>query len=147
MLRKFGWPGYAAPSGPTAQGWTPLQGVALAIVSRPFGPSEIFLLFFSAARVVARVHVLDRPRPRAVELKNGLALGPDEVFHPRLPVPVSAGGHGLRRGPVESLPHADVERAGNDRHPFGFRVRVRRHPVALGELQAEDERSFPRRVS
>src|SRR5690348_5056956 len=83
-------------------------------------------LLFLVARVVGGVDVPDRPRPDAVQLDDRLALDPGEVFHAGRPVAVGAGGHGPPGLLVEGGAHADVEGAGEDRHPLRLGVRVRR---------------------
>src|SRR5205807_84151 len=104
-------------------------------------------LFFLVSWIVSRVDVLNRPRTDAVELQDRFPLGPCEMFHAGRPLPVSAGRHRPSLRIVELLPHADVERPGDNGDSLRLRMRMGRDAEAIGELDAEYKRTFLARVT
>src|SRR5262249_50711817 len=96
------------------------------------------LLLFT--RIVSRVDVIDRPRPNAMDLKDGLFLGPGEVVHLRLHNRHAAGRYSLGLGGIKLVSHADVKGAGDHSYVLDRGVRVRRNFEVRWELNAEGER-------
>src|SRR5207249_3316167 len=104
-------------------------------------------LLFPMARIIAGIDVVDGPWPHAVKLHHGLALGPDEVLHASLPVAVRPGRQSRDSLLVEFVAHAEVERPGDNGHALRLWVRVRRHAIAVRDLDPEDERPLLARVA
>src|SRR5262245_40952171 len=92
------------------------------------------------ARIVSRVDVIDRPRPNAMDLKDGLFLGPGEVVHLRLHNRHAAGRYSLGLGEIKLVSHADVKGAGDHSYVLDCGVRVRRNFEVRRKLNAEGER-------
>src|SRR5262249_52494840 len=92
-------------------------------------------LFLLLARVVGGVEVLDLPGAVAVQLDDGLALGPDEVLHAGGPGAERAGRHLAALLGIELIAHADVERSRDDGDVLRLGVHVRRDAVPVRELE------------
>src|SRR5262249_8266787 len=88
----------------------------------------------------SRVDVIDRPRPNAMDLKDGLFLGPGEVVHLRLHNRHAAGRYSLGLGGIKLVSHADVKGAGDHSYVLDRGVRVRWNFVVRRKLNAEGER-------
>src|SRR5262249_6616895 len=91
-------------------------------------------------RIVSRVDVIDRPRPNAMDLKDGLFLGPGEVVHLRLHNRHTAGRYSLGLGGIKLVSHADVKGAGDHSYVLDRGVRVPWNFVVRRKLNAEGER-------
>src|SRR5262245_12426045 len=113
---------------------------------RGFRSRRACLLLFT--RIVSRVDVIDRPRPNAMDLKDGLFLASGAVVHLGLHKRHAAGRYSLGLGGIKLVSHADVKGAGDHSYVLdrGVRVRwnfvVRRKPNAEGERHCLIQRSL-----
>src|SRR5262245_50666142 len=94
------------PEAPIRQGADRVSAPTRRVCStgRGFRSRRACLLLFT--RIVSRVDVIDRPRPNAMDLKDGLFLGPGEVVHLRLHNRHTAGRYSLGFGGIKFVSHA-----------------------------------------
>src|SRR5512133_3294971 len=87
--------------------------------------------------VVTLVDVGEPQWGLSVDLDHGFTLGLHVMMHRRIHVSEAAGGKGLQAGFVELVAHADLQRAGDDRHILALGMEMRRDHVPVGSLHAD----------
>src|SRR5262245_9159795 len=99
------------------------------------------------SRVVCWVDVGKAPRSGAIELDNRVLIDEGKVCHTGREGEETARRQGSGLAFVSLLPHAQAERAGDDRGDLGLRVPMRRDDVPTWKFDAVREDALFTRIT